>query len=63
MNRFLKFHPTETNAFADGSATVAVGIDPKGLGDNIQKDIKTMDQRSWIMVSHSIQENKSNIPY
>ena len=44
MNRFPKIHPTETNAFADDSATVAVGIDPKVLGDNIQKDIKTMEQ-------------------
>ncbi len=44
MNRFPKIHPTETNAFADDSATIAVGIDPKVLGDNIQKDIKTMEQ-------------------
>ena len=44
MNRFPKIHPTETNAFADDGATVAVGVDPKVLGDNIQKDIKTMEQ-------------------
>ena len=44
MDRFPKTHPTETKAFADDSASIAVGIDPKVLGNNIQKDIKIMEE-------------------